>query len=103
MVTISTMKPIVELFRLESLIQQLKAQGQFQMALQYYDQVIHIKQGINNRLGLAKTIAEKAFLLEQLGRRSDALQMYQTARQIAADSPNDEFLSLIAQRIHLLG
>jgi tetratricopeptide (TPR) repeat protein len=96
------MKPIIELFRLESTITQLKNQGQFELALQYYDQVIQLKQNLPNRMGLAKTAAEKAYLLEQLGYRQDALQYYQYASTLVQNSPNQEFVRNLTERIDWL-
>ena len=97
------MKPIVELFRLESSIQQLKAKGQYELALQYFDQIIQIKQNLPNRLGLARTVVEKAYLLEQLGFRQDALQNYQYAWQLAENTIHTDLLQNIADRIGMLG
>jgi tetratricopeptide (TPR) repeat protein len=97
------MKPIVELFRLESAIQQYKARGQFELALQFYDKIIQIKQDLSNKLGLAKTIAEKAYLLEQMGFRNEAVQNYQYAWQIAGNTPCEDFVASIQQRLNFLG
>jgi len=96
------MKSIVDLFRLEQEIQRAKLQNQNQYALQLYDQVITLKSHLPNRFGLAKTIAEKAFLLEQCGYYREALQSFQMAVNITKSSPNQEFSQYLNQQINTL-
>lgn len=93
------MQPLVNLFRMELEIQRAKAQNQWTLVLQLYDQIITIKEQCRNKLGLAKTIAEKAFVLEQLGHSHEALQNYHLAENVANGTPNVEFLHTIADRI----
>ena len=93
------MQPVIDLFRIELEIQRAKLQKQYSVALALYDQVISIKQQVPNKLGLAKTVAEKAFLLEQLGHLPEAYHTYQCAQQIANGTPNQEFIASINQRI----
>jgi tetratricopeptide (TPR) repeat protein len=99
MVEIHKMQPLIDLFRIELEIQRAKLQRQYQTALQLYDQAIKIKQNVPNKLGLAKTVAEKAFLLEQLGQIEAAQQQYQYAENIAMGTPNIEFLSTISEKL----
>ncbi len=99
---LSPMKKIVNLFKLEQEIQKAKFQGQFNLALNLYNQVIAIKQELPNKLGLAKTIAEKGFLLEQCGYHQDALSTYNIATNIAQGSPNLHFLETINERRKIL-
>jgi tetratricopeptide (TPR) repeat protein len=96
------MKSLVDLFRLEQEIQRAKLQNQNQYALQLYDQVINLKSQLPNRFGLAKTVAEKAFLLEQCGYYREALQSFQIAANITKSSPNQEFSRYISQQIDTL-
>ena len=99
---LSPMKKIVNLFKLEQEIHKAKFQGQYNLALSLFNQVIAIKQELPNKLGLAKTIAEKGFLLEQCGYQQDALRTYNIAANIAQGSPNLHFLQTIDQRIKIL-
>ena len=99
---LSPMKKIVNLFKLEQEIQKAKLQGQYNLALNLYNQVIAIKQELPNKLGLAKTIAEKGFLLEQCGYQQDALRTYNIAANIAQGTPNLHFLETIDDRIKIL-
>ena len=55
---------LVKIYRVESEIQRAKAAGNYAKALSLYDQLIEMKQHLPNRLGLAKSVAEKAYLLE---------------------------------------
>ena len=99
---LSPMKKIVNLFKLEQEIHKAKFQGQYNLALSLYNQVIAIKQELPNKLGLAKTIAEKGFLLEQCGYHQDALSTYNIATNIAQGSPNLHFLEIIDERRKIL-
>ena len=99
---LSPMKKIVNLFKLEQEIHKAKFQGQYNLALSLFNQVIAIKQQLPNKLGFAKTIAEKGFLLEQCGYQQDALHTYNIAANIAQGSPNLHFLETIDDRIKIL-
>ena len=99
---ITGMQPIVNLFRMELEIQRAKAQNQWALVLQLYDQIIAIKQQSHNKLGLAKSIAEKAFVLEQLGHAQEAIESYHIAENVANGTPNVEFLHTISDRIHAI-
>lgn len=99
---ITGMQPLVNLFRMELEIQRAKAQNQWTYVLELYDQVILIKEQCHNKLGLAKSIAEKAFVLEQLGYSSQALENYHLAEKVANGTPNREFLDTISNRINAM-
>lgn len=100
---INPMKPVLDLFRLEQEIQRAKLRGNLALAIQLYDQIIAIKQQLpNNKLGLAKSIAEKGFTLEQCGFHREALRSYQAASEIAQGSPNIDFCRTIETHIQTL-
>ena len=96
------MNQIIELFRIEQEIKKAKSQGMLSNALDLYDHAIHIKNQISNRLGLAKTYAEKAHLLEQMGFHQDALESITRAAEIAKNSPNQQFRALLNIQIQNL-
>jgi len=96
---LNNMQPVIDLFRIELEIQRAKLQKQYAVALSLYDQVINIKKQVPNKLGLAKSIAEKAFLLEQMGQLPEAYRTYQFAQEVANGTPNHEFIQTIAQQI----
>ena len=97
---ITGMQPLVNLFRMELEIQRAKAQNQWTLVLELYDQIIKIKEHCHNKLGLAKSIAEKAFVLEQLGYTHQALENYHLAENVANGTPNVNFLDTISNRIN---
>ena len=96
------MKALLDLYKLEQMTQRAKIQGDYQQSLQLYDQIIALKQNLPNRLGLAKSMADKAFLLEQMGYPRDALQVYSSTAQLIHKSPNRQFKEIIDQRINHL-
>ena len=97
-----SMNQIVELFRIEQEIKKAKSQGMLSNALDLYNHAIMIKNQISNRLGLAKTYAEKAHLLEQMGFHQDAFKSLSQATEIAKSSPNRQFLAILDEQIQIL-
>ena len=97
-----SMNQIVELFRIEQEIKKAKSQGMLSTALDIYKHAITMKNQISNRLGLAKTYAEKAHLLQQMGFPQDALDSISQAAEIAKNSPNQQFLTLLHNQIQTL-
>src|SRR6056297_3546024 len=93
-----SMDLLVKIYRIESEIQKAKAKGAIKNALIFYDQVIELKQRLPNRMGLAKTIAEKGFLLENSGFYSEALEQYQNAANITKASPSTMFKRELFQK-----
>jgi tetratricopeptide (TPR) repeat protein len=100
--SLNGMQPLIYLHRAELEIQKLKANGDFEKVLNLYDSMIQIKQSFPNRLGLAKTVVDKAWVCEQIGDRFQALSLYQYAHQIANGSANNQFVHNIAQKIQSL-
>lgn len=97
---IPLMNQIVELFRIEQEIKRAKSQGVISTTLvDLYDHAILIKNQISNRLGLAKTYAEKAQVLEQMGLHQDALKTISKAAEIAKNSPNHQFRAILNNQI----
>ncbi|MHA1584572.1 MAG: hypothetical protein ACTSVU_09455 [Promethearchaeota archaeon] len=96
------MEKLVDLFRIEQEIEKAKHANNLNHALKLYNQVILIKQQISNKLGLAKTYAEMAFLLEQKGSYQEAYYLLSKAANISENSPNRQFNSIISSRIHSL-
>jgi hypothetical protein len=98
------MQTIVEQFRIENEIHRSKNQQDWQMTLSLYDQLIMLKntQPIPNKLGLAKVVAEKALIYEQMGMNAEALRQYETARQIALGTPNHAFIEILMGRMAAL-
>ena len=94
-----SMDILVKIYRIESEIQKAKAIGDLQKALILYDQVLDLKQKLPNRMGLAKTIAEKGLLLENSGFFNEALDHYQNAALITKNSPNTLFKKQLSQKI----
>jgi tetratricopeptide (TPR) repeat protein len=94
------MNNLVYLFRLEQDIQRAKLEGNYQFAIQIYDEIISIKQNLPNKMGLVKSITQKAFLLEQLGFPQDALHSYYSAVEIAKISPNKQYVNEIVSHIN---
>ena len=97
-----SMDILVKIYRVESEIQRAKATGNYAKALSLYDQLIEMKKVLPNRLGVAKSIAEKAFLLENCEFYQDALNTYLMAAQISFDSPHKKFKEMINERIQRL-
>ena len=97
-----SMVDVVRLFQLEQKIIIAKNQGNLTLALKFYNEIFSIKQEISNFLGLAKSYAEKGYLLSQFGEKNEALQSYQKAAEIAQNSKNPEFLAIITQQISVL-
>ena len=97
-----SMIDVVRLFKLEQEIIKAKNQGNLALALKFYNEILLIKQEISNLLGLAKSYAEKGFLLNQFGEKNEALQSYRKAAEIAQNSKNPEFLAIITQQISVL-
>ena len=95
----NTMTPIVNLFRLEQQLTQSRMQGNYAEVLAIYDAIIQIKEQLPNRLGLAKSLSEKAFVLEQLGMTGDALKTYRASAAVANGTPNRQFLEMVGARI----
>jgi len=93
------MSEVITLFRIEQEIKRALSEARFETALQLYNQAIIIKTKISNTLGLAKTIAEKGYLLEQHGFSQEALLEYQRAFQMVEKSPNRQFVDIIHQRM----
>ncbi len=95
----ASMNDLVNLYKIEQEIQITKLQGNYQHLLNLYSQIIKMKSKFPNRLGLAKSISEKAFLLEQLGYRKEAINQYHFAKQVAHGTPNKDFIHVIENRI----
>ena len=93
------MQKIIELYKLEQQIHQAKNQNDLPTALELYNRVIQIKQEVSNRLGIARTCAEKGFLLEKSGYITEAVKMFKFAAQIAGDSPNQQFVEILQQKL----
>lgn len=93
------MNDLVNLYKLEQAIQINKIQGNYQQLLILYDKIIEMKSKLSNKLGLAKTISEKGFLLEQLGYHREALEQFNFAKHIARGTPNKDFICIIENRI----
>ncbi len=94
-----SMDILVKIYRIESQIQREKAKGSIKKALALYDNLIQLKEKLPNRLGLAKSIAEKGLLLENSGFYDDALHTYHFAAKITKDSRNKRFKQILNQRI----
>ena len=58
-----------------------------------------LKKQYPNRLGLAKTLTEKAYILEQFGFHKDAFRLYLSSKEIARGTPNQDFLNVIQLKI----
>lgn len=93
------MREIVKLFQLEQDIARAKETGNFSLALKKYNEIISIKEKISNKLGLAKTFAEKGHLLNQIGYGNEAYSYFVQALELAKDSKNIDFLNLISHQI----
>lgn len=95
----ASMNDLVNLYKIEQAIQVNKMQGNYQQLLSLYDKIIEMKSQFSNKLGLAKSISEKGFLLEQLGYHREALNQFNFAKNIAQGTPNKEFIFIIENRI----
>ncbi len=93
------MKDIIELYRLAQNLEQAKNQGNYTLALEIYNRIIKKKLQLSNRFGIAKSIAEKANLLELMGFHQKALEEYLQAFSFVEDSNNREFSAIIDQKI----
>ncbi len=98
-IIMETMHDLVDLYRLEQEIQRAKLDKNYNLVLELYSKIIEIKQQFPNRLGLAKTLTEKAYILERHGFHKDALELYRTANNMALGTPNREFLNLIQSKM----
>ena len=97
------MSLLVHIYRIESEIQQAKARGNYKLAIELYDTLIELKNKLPNRAGLAKTIAEKGLLLENLGFFRDALDTYKDAATLTIQSPNTALKQFIHSKLSELG
>ncbi len=102
MVDFNSMSGIVQFFRVEQEIQRAILSGKVQDALKLYDEILIIKQRYPNRLGYAKTLSEKAHLLEVNGYAREAFEVYSQAALIANTSTNSVFQTEILQKIERL-
>lgn len=93
------MKSIIELYKLSQTLEIAKRQGNYSLALEMYNKIIKLKLEISNRFGIAKSIAEKANLLENLGLHQKALEEYWQAEKIIQNTNNQEFSKIIFQKI----
>ena len=95
----SSMKEVVRLYQLEQTLNKAKESENLLLSLKLYNEILQIKQKISNRLGLAKSYAERGFLLKQYGRYEEALQSYLQAAEIAQNSNNPDFISILNSEI----
>ncbi len=102
MVDFNSMSGIVRFFRVEQEIQRALLTGQIQTALKLYDDLLAIKSRYPNRLGYAKTLSEKAFLLESHGFAREALDTYSLAARITNSSANPDFHYAILRKMERL-
>lgn len=93
------MKDIIELYRLAQNLEQAKKKGNYSLALEIYNKIIEKKLQLSNRFGIAKSIAEKANLLELMGFYQKALEEYLQAFSFVENSENKEFSAIIDQKI----
>ncbi|MCF2139064.1 MAG: hypothetical protein K9W44_03310 [Candidatus Lokiarchaeota archaeon] len=93
------MKDIIELYKLAQNLEIAKKNENYPLALEIYNQIIKLKLQLSNRFGIAKSMAEKANLLEHLGFHQKALEEYLQAFRFVEDSNNREFSSIIDQKI----
>ena len=94
------MREIVKLFQLEQEIARAKDMGNVVLALKKYNEIILIKERISNKLGLAKTFAEKGYLLNEIGYNKEAYSYFIQALELAKDSKNLDFINLLSNQIH---
>lgn len=98
----NSMTGIVQFFRVEQEIQRALLTGKVQTALRLYDEMLEIKMRYPNRLGYAKTLSEKAFLLESHGFIHEALEIYTQVASIANTSASPVFRDQILQKVERL-
>lgn len=98
----SSMQILVDLYKLDQEIQKAKLQQNYGYALKLLDEVIKIKQFFPNKLGLSKSIADKAYILEMCGLNKEALNYYFIAQKTANNTPNFHFLNEINNKINEL-
>lgn len=95
----ASMQDIVRLYQLEQKIILAKKHGNLSIVLSFYNEILQIKNEISNRLGLAKTYADIAEMLNKYGDPKGALKSYLCAAEIAQNSKNIEFNNLIHEKI----
>jgi hypothetical protein len=96
------MRDVIELYKANQELEFAKKQGNHMLALELYNRIIMMKQHLSNKLGIAKSVAEKANLLERMGFQNKALEEYLNAYQIVAESSNKEFFQIIQNKIQEL-
>ena len=96
------MKHVIELYRLVQNLEEAKRWENYALALEIYNRIIVMKQQISNRFGVAKSMAEKANLLERLGFPQKALDLYVDASKVIENTSNREFSGIIFHRIEQL-
>ncbi|MHA1519052.1 MAG: hypothetical protein ACTSRK_02605 [Promethearchaeota archaeon] len=96
------MKNVIDLYRLVQNLEEAKRRENYTLALEIYNRIIFMKQNISNRFGVAKSMAEKANLLERLGFPQKALELYVDASKVIGNTSNHEFSGIIFNRISQL-
>ncbi|MHA1674043.1 MAG: hypothetical protein ACTSYI_10485 [Promethearchaeota archaeon] len=93
------MKHVIELYRLIQNLEEAKRRENYALALEIYNHIIVLKQKISNRFGVAKSMAEKANLLERMGFPQKALELYVGASKVIENTSNHDFSGIIFHRI----
>ncbi len=100
--TMKEMKHVIELYRLVQNLEEAKRRENYALAIDIYNHIIVLKQQISNRFGVAKSMAEKANLLERMGFPQKALELYVGASKVIENTSNREFSGIIFHRIDQL-